>query len=610
MLLAMSLRIDALVIYKRRPARIAGLGDKLEIQTLDGKNKRVRDKDVIPLHPGPVRQLPTTEQVDIDDQALTEAWELLDGEPTTLSELAELIFGQAGPAELWHIWLLRDDGLWFEGDGDVIQPRRRDAIEADRAERERKADEAAAWDALIARLRKGEMLDADRKPLAEVERVALNAQPGSRILKALDQSETAEAAHQTLLRVGYWPESFNPWPQRFDLVLGEPDIAVPELPEEERLDLTHLDSWAIDDAGNQDPDDAIAVDGDMLWVHVADVAALVAPDSALDLAARERGANLYLPETTWQMLPNTITERLGLGLAEVSPALSFGMRVLESGDIEDIRITPSWVRVKRISYEEADAVLDEPPLAAINSLTQRGYDKRMARSAATIRLPEVRVRVHDGVVDIRPLPSLRSRAMVTNAMLLAGEAAARYAEANTLPFPFSTQPAPDSTETPETPAQMWAYRKKFKRTQMQTSPEPHSGLGLEMYSQATSPLRRYLDLVVHQQLRAHLRGEPLLDLDAIVERIGRADLLIGAVRKAERQSNRHWTLVWLQQHPDWEGEAVVVDRRERRGTVLIPELGLDTVMSLPPQFTPDETLTLRYKGANFPNLSVTFGTSD
>ncbi|MCB0004679.1 MAG: RNB domain-containing ribonuclease, partial [Anaerolineae bacterium] len=212
----------------------------------------------------------------------------------------------------------------------------------------------AAWDALIARLRKGEMLDADRKPLAEVERVALNAQPGSRILKALEQSETAEAAHQTLLRVGYWPESFNPWPQRFDLVLGEPDIAVPELPEEERLDLTHLDSWAIDDAGNQDPDDAIAVDGDMLWVHVADVAALVAPDSALDLAARERGANLYLPETTWQMLPTTITERLGLGLAEVSPALSFGMRVLESGDIEDIRITPSWVRVKRISYEEAD----------------------------------------------------------------------------------------------------------------------------------------------------------------------------------------------------------------------------------------------------------------
>lgn len=127
-----------------------------------------------------------------------------------------------------------------------------------------------------------------------------------------------------------------------------------------------------------------------------------------------------------------------------------------------------------------------------------------------------------------------------------------------------------------------------------------------MYSQATSPLRRYLDLVVHQQLRAHLRGAPLIDHEGMVERIGRADVLTGAVRKAERQSNRHWTLVWLQQHPDWRGEAVVVDRRDRRGTLLIPELALDTVMSLPPQLTPDETLTLRYKGANFPDLSASF----
>ncbi|MCP5141756.1 MAG: RNB domain-containing ribonuclease [Gammaproteobacteria bacterium] len=602
----MTLRTDALVVYKRRPARITGVADKIEIITADGQSKRVRDKDVTLLHPGPVRTLPGDDVADIGDDTLAETWELLDGEVTTLTELAELLCGDTSAESLWQAWRVRDDGLWFEGDGDTVLPRARESIDSDRSERDRKANEAAAWDGLIARLRAGRMQDEDRKPLAEVERVALEAQPGSRILKALELPETPESAHKLLLRLAYWPESMNPWPQRFGLTLGEPRHAVPDLPDEERLDLTHLDSWAIDDAGNQDPDDAIAVDGDMLWVHVADVAALVTPDSELDLAARERGANLYLPETTWPMLPQAITDRLGLGLAEVSPALSFGMRVLDNGDIEDIRIAPSWVRVKRISYEDADTALDEPPFAAINAVTQRGYDKRMTNSAATIRLPEVRVRVTDGVVDIRPLPSLRSRAMVTNAMLLAGEAAARYADANVIPFPYSTQAPPDSIETPETPAQMWAYRKKFKRTQMQTSPELHSGLGLPMYSQATSPLRRYLDLVVHQQLRAHLRGAPLIDHEGMVERIGRADVLTGAVRKAERQSNRHWTLVWLQQHPDWRGEAVVVDRRDRRGTLLIPELALDTVMSLPPQLTPDETLTLRYKGANFPDLSASF----
>ena len=72
---------------------------------------------------------------------------------------------------------------------------------------------------------------------------------------------------------------------------------------EPRRDLTHLPAFAIDDEENQDPDDAVSLDGERLWVHVADVAALVAPDSEADLEARGRGANLYLPERIVNMLP-------------------------------------------------------------------------------------------------------------------------------------------------------------------------------------------------------------------------------------------------------------------------------------------------------------------
>ena len=58
-------------------------------------------------------------------------------------------------------------------------------------------------------------------------------------------------------------------------------------------------------------------------------------------------------------------------------------------------------------------------------------------------------------------------------------------------------------------AGMFALRKSLQRSLIRTSPAPHAGLGLEHYTQATSPLRRYVDLLVHQQLRAHLRGETL-----------------------------------------------------------------------------------------------------
>ncbi|MBK7178163.1 MAG: hypothetical protein IPH82_13410 [Chloroflexi bacterium] len=57
-----------------------------------------------------------------------------------------------------------------------------------------------------------------------------------------------------------------------------------------------------------------------------------------------------------------------------------------------------------------------------------------------IELPEVRVRVaEDGAVSIRPLPNLRSRDLVRDAMLLAGEAIARFAFSHNIPLPYTTR---------------------------------------------------------------------------------------------------------------------------------------------------------------------------
>lgn len=72
-------------------------------------------------------------------------------------------------------------------------------------------------------------------------------------------------------------------------ITGPPDVSLPVLPDEPRLDLTGLPAYAIDDEGNLDPDDAISLDGNRLWVHVADAAALVWSDSPADVEARGRG---------------------------------------------------------------------------------------------------------------------------------------------------------------------------------------------------------------------------------------------------------------------------------------------------------------------------------
>ena len=593
-----------LVVYKSRPARVDAVeGDKLTLRLDEGGTKRVRPKDVTVLHPGPVADL---RSLDAGEGEMAEAWEAFVGESLTLADLAELAFGDFTPATAWSSWQAVADGLLFEGEPTDLVARDPETVTAERERREAKAQAAAERRALLERLAAGRMDPEDAGALSEVERLARGTGKQSPLMRELGREETPEEAHRLLLNVGYWDILTNPYPSRNEAPQGVPEGEPAALPEEERRDFTHLDAWAIDDAGNTDPDDAISIDGDRVWVHVADVAAVVAPDSALDVEARQRGATLYLPEGMQPMLPATAVDRLGLGLAEVSPALSIGFRVDGAGELTDIEVVPSWVRVTRLSYEAADGRMDEGPLAELAAVADRFRQGRRDAGAVEFQLPEVSVSLIEGEVVIRPLPELSSRRLVTECMIMAGHAAARFADAEGIAIPFTTQPPPQGEGTGE--GLLWAYslRRLMRPSRVQLAPESHSGLGLPAYAQATSPLRRYHDLVVHQQLRAHVTGEEVAGHEGIAERTAGVGERMRALRRTERLANQHYKLVYLQRSGDWRGEGVVVERNGPKGRVLIPELALEANMTLPKTVEAGETVTLRLTGVDLPALEPRF----
>lgn len=599
-----------LLIYKNQPALLTQGGDKkIEISLADGRSLSVRPKDVTLLHPGPLNSLGGLAQPPGDVET---AWELLQGSVTTLPELAELAFNAYTPASAWAVWQLLDDRLYFSGTPEEIIVRSPEQVADEQTARAAKAAQEAAWQAFLTRLENGEIADTDGRYLQEVAALALGQSQKSQVLRALNQAETPETAHALLLQLGYWTEQFNPYPSRAALLTSSPNLPIPALPEEQRLDLTHLPAYAIDDEGNQDPDDAISWHDGRLWVHVADVAALVAPDSPIDLEARARGVNLYLPEGTTTMLPLVATQCLGLGLAEVSPALSFGLDLTADGEVAHLEIAPSWVCVTRLTYEEVNGRLSEEPFATLHQLAQRAEQRRREQGAVEINLPEVRVRVDGaGRVTIRPLPNLLSRDLVREAMLLAGEAVARFAFRHAIPLPYTTQDAPaEPLPAAQTTSEFFARRKLMKPGQQSSLPGAHAGLGLGLYAQATSPLRRYLDLVVHQQLRAYVTGQPLLDEGAVMDRVGAAEAVSGDARRTERLSNRHWTLVYLRQNPDWQGEGVIVEKRGRKDVVLIPELDLEARVYVKGERPLDSTLHLALNEVDLVNLEAYFRVLD
>ena len=625
-----NIKQESLVIYKKRPGRVTRAGEKLVIEMQDGKQIKVRPKDVTLLHPGPVKRL---DELGSLAGEIELAWEIMSesaGDPAIhhdLQELAELIYGEYTPATAWAAWTWLDDGLYFEGSVDNLSARSPAEVAHVRETRAARETEALAWAEFLERVRVGDIVpEKDGRYLRDVQDLALGRTEDSRVLRAINRAQRPETAHALLLELGYWDHSFDPYPLRLELPTTLPEIELPALPDEERRDLTHLQAFAIDDRGSQDPDDAVSLEslhlengqltGGRIWVHVADAGALVQPDSPADLEARARGATLYLPEGAVPMLPAGALQVLGMGLKEVSPALSFGIEINASAEIEDVEIVPSWVRVERLNYEDAEERLEDEPFASLYRLAEAYQERRRVNGALFIDLPEVKMRLDDGRVMIEEIRPTRSRDLVREAMLMAGEAAARYSIEHDIPFPFVTQSASDKDNLVDNASQPvsgaldlagdFAKRRTLKRSQISGQPAPHAGVGLPAYSRVTSPLRRYLDLVAHQQLRAYLQGEVLLGEQEMLERVGASEAVTGSLNYAERLARRHWTLVYFTQHPEWRGEGVLVEKRSLRAKVIIPELAFETQVHLKGDLPLNSVLSLELRGVNLPELEAYF----
>ena len=91
-----------------------------------------------------------------------------------------------------------------------------------------------------------------------------------------------------------------------------------------------------------------------------------------------------------------------------------------------------------------------------------------------------------------------------------------------------------------------------------------------------------------------------------MERVGAAEAITGGARWAERRSSTHWTLVYLQQNPDWSGEGVVVDRRGRRSVVLLPDLALESQLFLRRETPMDGKVQLAIDEVDLPHLEAHF----
>jgi exoribonuclease-2 len=447
--------------------------------------------------------------------------------------------------------------------------------------------------------------------MQEIEAFCLGKTDKSKILKDAGLSEKIEKVHKLLIDTGFWHYTKNPHPARHGLSIHSAREVLPPPPQEDRIEISGT-FYAIDNEWSADPDDAIGFDGEFYWVHVADPASTVLPDSKIDIDARHRGTTLYLPEHTSRMLNEDCLEDYALGLTEKSKALSFKIKLDDEANIVETEIFKTLINVKCITYQQADEQKESSELKPLFEIAKKYEQKRKSSGAVNIQLPEVHINITNSqeeknVVTISEVHHTESSTVVKEFMLMAGEAAAKFAFKNQIPFPFISQDEPDiPKEIPDGYAGQYRLRRCMKSRTVGVTPSMHCSLGLAMYSQVTSPLRRYMDLIAHQQLRAFIAGEKLIPKDEVLERISCGDAGISQAVKADRESCLHWKLVYLTQNPNWQGKAIAVEKKQKQTIFLIPELAMETILNNERDYQLNEEITVKTGKISIPELTVDF----
>ncbi|HEY9829468.1 MAG TPA: ribonuclease R family protein [Stenomitos sp.] len=560
----------------------------------------------------------------LDPTSLEVAWELLveDGEAVTSAQMAQLLFSDQSPPLCYAAYcLLSEDKLYFKQKADGYEPRPAAVVAEIKHQRTAQESKQREQQDFLTRVQQRlagipqEWQDSDRSRFDSLERFVLHpentARPAQDLLSILGRPQTPQSALDLLVELGWWSPHENLPLRRSQIpihfrrevieVAQQSLISPPPDPDSGRLDLTGLKVYTIDDESTQEIDDGLSLevleDGrHRLWIHIADPTRLVMQGDELDLEARRRSTTLYLPTGMIPMFPPELaTGPMSLVQGRVCPALSFGVVLDEAGCIQDYQIRASLVKpTYRLTYEDVDEMLElgvraEPEIAEIATWAYKRQEWRRNQGAISIHMPESVIKVkNEDEISIEVLEDSRSRLLVAEMMILAGEVAGRYGQTHQIPLPFRGQPQPELPseeelmQLPAGPVRFCAMRRCMPKSEMSITPLRHAGLGLELYTQVTSPIRRYTDLMSHFQIKAHLRGDPLpFTAQQLQETMLSVTTAANEATWVERQTNRYWGLEYLRRNADRVWQALVLRwlrEQDNEGLILLEDLGLELKM--------------------------------
>lgn len=602
-------KIISAAVYEVRNQRVRVLNEQnresnLAVSRLThASNRKIdiaqgRDKVVEALRATSKKRLELSREVDV-----REIWEILHTEKEwiDLSTMTELCFPN-DPTDDHESAVSRaffEDRLYFKFNQEGFFPYSQAHIErlktqAEESERKNRLIESGGdWLKAVLNgedpLPASDELSKDRKEYIRIlksyylfEKDSPHYEMGRAILQRAGVANT-EDLFAFLVKLNIWDPNENIDIHRYGIPLEFPEEvmacthsiiqSVPHSLNHGRRDLTDLQMITIDGQATLDFDDALSIqekeDHYLLGVHIADVGEFIEKDSLLDREAISRGSSIYMPDRKIPMLPPSLAEgRCSLKAGETRPAVSTMIKLSLAGEITGYDVFPSIIRVTdQLTYYDVNMVADESrEIFILHQIAQRFRQRRLAGGAVQITLPEINIWIDENG-DLQVTKTNREspgRLLVSEIMIMANWLMARFLQSHELPAIFRSQPSPRERLYKENGGslfQNWMQRKFLSRFILSPEPEHHSGLGLDAYLTATSPIRKYFDLITQRQIRAVFDLNPPYSKEEIKETIQLLTQPMSHVSRLQNRRKRYWLLKYLEGRVGRKEDAIVLSRR-------------------------------------------------